>query len=385
MVTREGGMLQKSRPLNDSQLSLQSDRSNKYNMNIGIPHNDHLHHHVNYLPAVNGHLQGMVQQPKANFKMPMNLEDLDDLLKYADEQNEIVTKQKRQDLENGNEVDELEGEEEEEKIKPKELLTAKGSNNSIGQISNMCSSGYQSITTQSQSSSPIESSHDYLKNGRHQPPHRNGPLKYQFGGTKATATAVLTVANNINNNSTMIVPTPKIVGPSSIHSSQKSSSLTPSSSEERLSGDLHFQNSRHHNNGGAMVNGSKAIIGEIRGESELNMVTSTLNTSSGGNGLNGGSRMNGNRRNYGRTPRTNPLFYNGTVEREGSNRSKVEDLDESLAYSPNENSLGHHNMNSSSGSNRFQRRLSLESARTLSDSSTDTEGRNLNRLNQNSV
>lgn len=343
--------LQRSRALNDSQLSLASGHSsggnhNKYNMNIGIPHNDHNHNYrANYL----GQHQPQLHLSSNNggaFKMPMNLEDLDDLLKYADEEAKSPRPQKdqqKQDIENGNEV--------EPKIKPKELLTAKGSNNSIGQMSNMCSSGYQSISTQSQSSSPVEATGqlDFLNNQKATSLTRtaargNGPLKYQFGGTKATANAVLTRA--------------------------KGSSLTPSSSEERLSEDPHYGHlNRSANNSNS--NHSGIMIGEIRGESELNMITSALNSSrSPASSVVG---TGGGRRGYNRTPRTNPLYYNSTANTTTSNSDRshrTEDLNASLPYSPeNGRQLSKH-LNGS----RFQRRLSLESARTLSDSSTDTEG-----------
>lgn len=347
--------LQKNRPLNDSQLSLLSDRSttNKYNLSIGIPHNDHNHNYrQNYLPQQlqNNHNNGV-----AAFKMPMNLEDLDDLLKYADEhqgEGSLANKQKQD--ENGN------GQMEGVAVPGKELLTAKGSNNSIGQLSNMCSSGYQSISTQSQSSSPIETGAgqlDFLNNkNRHLNP-RNGPLKYQFGGTKATQNAVL--------------------GKS--HSSQKSSSLTPSSSEERLSEDHlsshhhhHLQPQQHHYGHLNHSAGSQRVaIGEIRGESELNMIASSLNGRSPVSSMG----TNGRRGGYNRTPRTNPMYYNsGTAERVSGGGSAVglakdDELSVSLPYSSMERPVGKH-LNGS----RYQRRLSMESARTLSDSSSDTEG-----------
>lgn len=350
--------LQKNRPLNDSQLSLHSDRStnNKFNLSIGIPHNDHnQNYRANYLQQSNSN-NGV-----SAFRMPMNLEDLDDLLKYADEHQGET---KKQDIENGN-----------VQIEPtivapvpgatKEPLTAKGSNNSIGQLSNMCSSGYQSIsTTQSQSSSPVETgagaravmdyvnSHQHQSNSHNRHPHqrnvnaRNGPLKYQFGGTKATLNAVLAGKGGHHHGHS---------------SSQKSSSLTPSSSEERLSEDHYGHLNRTGTNNHSLTSTSGVTIGEIRGESELNMIASSLGGRASGEGRRGGG--------YNRTPRTNPLYYNnGTLERMGSaGGSKGEDLSVSLPYTQVE--TGRH-LNGA----RYQRRMSLESARTLSDSSSDAEG-----------
>uniref|UniRef100_A0A182T352 Uncharacterized protein n=1 Tax=Anopheles maculatus TaxID=74869 RepID=A0A182T352_9DIPT len=84
--------------------------------------------------------------------MPMSLEDLEDLLNYADEQKqpstgggECVSSGRSGSIggsgNNGN---------------AKPLLVSNGSSVSIGQISNICSSGYQSIPNQSACSSPGE-------------------------------------------------------------------------------------------------------------------------------------------------------------------------------------------------------------------------------------
>lgn len=333
--------LQRNQPLNDSQLSLFSDRSannnsnnnngtgNKFNLTIGIPHAKPNHNYRPHNAARHALQQGINEV--AAFKMPMNLEDLDDLLKYADEHQGPLSSQ---DM-NGNVTTPTIS-------VPKEGLTAKGSNHSIGQLSNICSSGYQSISTQSQSSSPVEAGRqlepfEMKKHGSHQRLQRNGPLKYQFGGTKATASAVMGQS---------------LYG----HSSQKSSSLTPSSSEERLSDNPLV--ARQGNSG-------VATIGEIRGESELNMIASSL-----GRSMQTNTQSLGGRRGncFNRTPRTNPLYYNN-----GGSASKVEDLDGSLTYSPTSGRQSGGSKHLNGG--RHQRRLSLESARTLSDSSSDTEGK----------
>lgn len=337
--------LQRDRFYGGSQQSLLSDRGgvnrSLNNASIGVPQNDH--NQNNYQGSGSG-----------TFKMPMHLEDLDDLLKYADEHggDPIPTKKDRMnaDIENGNVVVVGTG-----RVKPKDLLTAKGSNNSIGQLSNMCSSGYQSIATQSQSSSPVEPMGDYSNGGgrqvsslntrRNHP--RNGPLKYQFGGTTATANAV----SNLN------------------YRTQKSSQLTPSSSEERLGHDHHSFRSRHRerNAGGSNPRSGGFTIGEIRGESELNAVTSSLNNSRSIE-HSGSSR----RPVYSRTPRTNPmLFYNGSATTTAAATSTKEDAaetEEPLSYSA---AMGSRALDSA----QFQRRQSVESSpRTVSGSSSDTEG-----------
>ncbi|XP_026462189.1 probable Ras GTPase-activating protein isoform X3 [Ctenocephalides felis] len=71
-----------------------------------------------------------------NVKNTANLDELSDLFAYADEQNVDL-------VNNANNV-------------AQNHVQNKGSNISIGQLSNVCSSGYQSITTQSQSSSPTD-------------------------------------------------------------------------------------------------------------------------------------------------------------------------------------------------------------------------------------
>lgn len=227
----------KNRNLNGSQLSLLSDRSNNknnlgLNLHLGIPHND----------------VGL----NANSNMPINLEDLDDLLKYADEQNE-------------------------ERNKPKD----KGSNISIGQLSNVCSSssGYQSIATQSQSSSPIElgqQTTDFINKNSRRPTitttNGGGVGKYQYLNN-----------NKYLNNNVSIQPPLAFKNP--LYHMQNDKSVTPSSSEERLSGDNHFYGLSSSNGGG-----------EFGGEKDL---------------INGFGRYDSSKRLGGTghlVPRTNPLM-----------------------------------------------------------------------------
>uniref|UniRef100_A0A182QQY8 Ras GTPase-activating protein n=1 Tax=Anopheles farauti TaxID=69004 RepID=A0A182QQY8_9DIPT len=86
-------------------------------------------------------------------KMPMSLEDLEDLLNYADEQKQTVTtvegasSSRSASSSNGCESS---------GANTKGQFASNGSSVSIGQISNISSSGYQSIPTQSASSSPVE-------------------------------------------------------------------------------------------------------------------------------------------------------------------------------------------------------------------------------------
>uniref|UniRef100_A0A182YPQ8 Ras GTPase-activating protein n=1 Tax=Anopheles stephensi TaxID=30069 RepID=A0A182YPQ8_ANOST len=88
-------------------------------------------------------------------KMPMSLEDLEDLLNYADEQKqpsiggECVP-------DHSATIGGVVAGESGNKVNAKPLLVSNGSSVSIGQISNICSSGYQSIPNQSACSSPGE-------------------------------------------------------------------------------------------------------------------------------------------------------------------------------------------------------------------------------------
>ncbi|XP_037037077.1 ras GTPase-activating protein raskol isoform X6 [Bradysia coprophila] len=297
----------RSRNLNGSQLSLSSDlrttnkNSLNLNLNLGIPHSDSSN-----------------QQKHSNSNMPMNLEDLDDLLKYAEEHAD----------DNQN--------------KPKDILTTKGSNVSIGH----CSSGYQSIATQSQSSSPVElgvpqPTNEYSNKNARRMPQTNGN---KFPSNKFTN------GTNSNNNNLVATHSPlafknplyQMQNTATAHhllhhsNSQKSSSLTPSSSEERLSNDNYS-----HSGSGVIGNGCYLSPNGNGGSNDRDVSMGSLN---------GSRRLTGN----GRLPRTNPLM-----------QYKRDDQVENHAFiNPTRD---HHHQ-------RYQRRLSLESARTLSDSSTDTEG-----------
>ncbi|XP_053663502.1 ras GTPase-activating protein raskol [Anopheles marshallii] len=85
-------------------------------------------------------------------KMPMSLEDLEDLLNYADEQKQTSTGESGLSAS----IDGSGGACEPTNTNVKGLLGCNGSSVSISQISNICSSGYQSIPNQSACSSPGE-------------------------------------------------------------------------------------------------------------------------------------------------------------------------------------------------------------------------------------
>lgn len=249
------------RQRNSSQLSLLSERggingSRNYpnlNFNLGIPHNEN----HKPLPSTNH-----------NSNMPMKLEDLDDLLKYADEHASV----------NGD-----------------ELKPSKGSNTSIAH----CSSGYHSIATHSQSStSPVEQSvsGDYVNhNGTSSSlkATRRAQKQTKFGNAKFGNGAKAFIPNGIinpplafknplyqlqngNNNSVNAgeVRVPHIYTAAHSRSSPKSSSLTPSSSDERLSNPMNdkYFSSMDENNGNTI--GVQFKAGNSNG---------TLSSSGGGN------------------------------------------------------------------------------------------------------
>lgn len=293
---------------NGSQLSLLSERGmsqsanvngkNALNLNLGIPHGNLIDaHHP---------LHGATPSSRGNHNsnMPMKLEDLDDLLKYADEQG----------TPNGDEMKPIKG----------------GSSISIGH----CSSGYQSIATQSQSStSPVDlaagvssaNAVDFpsnsmkarrtlgiTTNGKY-----NGNTKFGGGsnggngnlngpplafknplyqlqsstGMNGTNGTTITVNNNGSNTKR---------GRHFTHS-QALSSLTPSSSDERLS-----PSNAYDDTNGNTVSGiiGASMNGTLTSSSDKEH---SLNDESGSGTLNGNSSAS-KRLGNGRMPRTNPMM-----------------------------------------------------------------------------
>lgn len=336
------------RQLNGSQLSLMSDRSqHQYYqqpqhhvhrtsaLNLGIPHNEALSY----------------ESPNSN--MPRDLEDFDDLIKYSEE---VEQRQQQQQT-----------------LPHHPNLKAKGSNVSIGGHS----SGYQSIQTQSQSSSPIE---NVLGATNANAPSSIIQQNIEFfnkiqGSSSSSNASTSNRPTKLNGKYGYINPKYSVVPPlafkNPLYQMQngqnnnmdgKSSSLTPSSSEERITIDER-QN---------MVNNN-------------NLVSSTSNVP----GLIDTSSLNGRRMGSNRQPRTNPL---------AQVRINVNDKVGSWSFNSNslfqykrddvsyDNHLNQQNNNGNSQlaffNNRYERRLSVESARTLSDSSTDTEGKVLHKENK---
>lgn len=140
--------------------------NSNYNSTERSPSNDSINH--NYC---SNEMQNIIKETAT-------LEELSDLLKYADDSGDVVEdklimnkKNLSQSISNNNNI--INGN--------KTNYTNNGSNVSISGLSNVASSGYQSIATYSQSSSPIENTthhHQPYENGG-QPMSRYSQINYQ--------------------------------------------------------------------------------------------------------------------------------------------------------------------------------------------------------------
>ncbi|XP_037917634.1 ras GTPase-activating protein raskol isoform X4 [Hermetia illucens] len=343
-------------------LSERSPSKNTININLGMSDA-----HNNQPPLLGN---SNVQQSNSTCNMPMKLEDLDDLLKYAEEHANDPPPSKSKST--------------------KEHLTSKGSNISIGE----CSSGYQSINTPSQSSSSVEH-HDY-NNGM--PPkmsssfaaNRHANSKLQSNNKYNNYVALAAENNNSAVAETLQAlafhnPMYQLKQPHTHHhhhhhnrnvssfstcngnspNSRKnvvtacpaSSSLTPSSSEENLSNDNFATNCNATSFKNLINTSGVAGIGDMGSVGKEHCLSHRTLSGSSSSGTSG------------RVPRTNPLMQ---YKREDSHTN-----DSYLPVAPymaaNRDGLflnGHARVGVSGG-HRMHRRLSLESA--VSDSSTDTE------------
>lgn len=255
------------RQLNGSQLSLLSDRSQHQYFH------QPQHHHVHRTNALNlgiPHTEASSSYESPNSNMPRDLEDFDDLIKYSEE---VEQRQQQQQVHHHHHPN----------------LKAKGSNVSIGGHS----SGYQSIQTQSQSSSPIEAVLT-TTNGAIAPSiiQQNIEFFNKIQGSSSSSNASTSNRpTKLNGKYGYINPKYSVVPPlafkNPLYQMQngvsinegKGSSLTPSSSEERITIDER-QNMMNNNN---LVSSS--------------IVPAIIDTSS----------LNGRRLGSNRQPRTNPL------------------------------------------------------------------------------
>lgn len=261
------------RQMNGSQLSLLSDRSqHQY-------YHQPQHHHIHRTNALNlgiPHTEAPSSYDSPNNNMPRDLEDFDDLIKYSEE---VEQRQQQQQTHHHHHPN----------------LKAKGSNVSIGGHS----SGYQSIQTQSQSSSPIENVLSTVngQNGAIAPSVIQQNIEF-FNKIQCSSSSSNASTSNrptkLNGKYGYINPKYSVVPPlafkNPLYQMQngpngnidgKGSSLTPSSSEEIITIDER-QNMMNNNN---LVSSSSNV-------------PSVIDTSS----LGSNRRMGSNR-----MPRTNPL------------------------------------------------------------------------------
>lgn len=254
---------------NSSQLSLLSDRSYSHRQQQQQYFN---HHHI---PNQRSNVLnlGIPHNDVTTSNMPRDLEDFDDLIKYS-------------------EVEEQRQQQQHHHKQPQHhqhpVLKGKGSNVSIGGHS----SGYQSIQTQSQSSSPIESV--LLTNNNNQQNDITGNASIiqqniEFFNKIQTTTGSQNRIQKLNGKYGYIqkynVPPLAFKNPlyqlqnDGQNNNNKSSSLTPSSSEERIS----IDNNQNH------------VLPKL--------VSSTANVPGIFDSLSSSRRMGSNR-----IPRTNPLM-----------------------------------------------------------------------------
>lgn len=255
------------RQLNGSQLSLLSDRSQHQYFH------QPQHHHVHRTNALNlgiPHNEAPSSYESPNSNMPRDLEDFDDLIKYSEEVEQRAQQQQPHHHHPS--------------------LKAKGSNVSIGGHS----SGYQSIQTQSQSSSPIENVITST-NGANAPSiiQQNIEFFNKIQGSSSSSNASTSNRpTKLNGKYGYINPKYSVVPPlafkNPLYQMQngtnnnldgKSSSLTPSSSEERIT------------------------IDERQNTINNNLVSSSTNVP----GVLDTSSLNGRRMGSNRVPRTNPM------------------------------------------------------------------------------
>uniref|UniRef100_A0A1A9W174 Uncharacterized protein n=1 Tax=Glossina brevipalpis TaxID=37001 RepID=A0A1A9W174_9MUSC len=389
---------QQHKILNNSSLSLTLIERTPSKLNLGIP--DHSSSPLGHKMTTTNALPPPYQRPRdtnPNSNMPMNLEDLDDLFKYAEEHAVVGEINPPSASTNRNST--------------KEQLSAKSSHCS--------SSGYQSINTQGhnsssiQTNSPIENQQKIsvanaplafrnpsyqLQNAQnHHHYHHHNHAHHQNSKQRANFGAGFTAHQQIfggNNHQRQKASSSMgiVAARAALLNNGGAPPLTPSSSEERLSTD---------NNYHVYAPVQKLLKSPSHGRLDAQRTLSAGSSSSGSSShVGGGGGLNlPPSRNM---PRTNPQFKrediyaplnNGsnylTSSSNSSGGSNGLQVGTTVAIYNNPNIGGagrnnnhnHHQYQNNSGilmlagpNGRYQRRLSLDSARTLSDSSTDTEG-----------
>ncbi|XP_061386754.1 ras GTPase-activating protein raskol-like [Musca vetustissima] len=382
------------RNLNNSSLSLTLSDRTPSKLNLGIP--DHSSSPLSHKISAAYPASSRTRDSNPNSNMPMNLEDLDDLFKYAEEHAVV-------------------GE-----VQPASSSSSSGKNNKeqlSGKTSHGSSSGYQSITTQSREDNNTNQSHQQksgmaaplaFKNPSYQLQQNSSTASSQGGGHHHHHHHHQRSNGGSNNYNSGLSAHQQLFGGNNNSSGRTKSNagglvaaraallngaapLTPSSSEERLSTD------NYHNY--APVN--KLLKSPSHGHLDAQRTLSGGSTSSASSSnMPGYNNVSQSQQQQQRMPRTNPQFKREDIyaplNNGGGGSSSY--MTSSSASSGGSSGVVHpgtvaiynnsqrQQQQQQGGSNncgalvlasngRYQRRLSLDSARTLSDSSTDTEGK----------
>ncbi|XP_058974628.1 ras GTPase-activating protein raskol isoform X2 [Musca domestica] len=373
--------------LNNSSLSLTLSDRTPSKLNLGIP--DHSSSPLSHKISAAYPPSSRQRDSNPNSNMPMNLEDLDDLFKYAEEHAVVGEVQPTASAKNN-----------------KEQLSGKTSHGS--------SSGYQSINTQSrednstnqtqqksgmaaplafknpsyqlQQNSSSSSSAQQSAGGHHHHHHHHQRSASSNYNSALSAHQQLFGANNNSSNRTKSNTGGLVAARAALLNG--AAPLTPSSSEERLSND------NYHNY--APVN--KLLKSPSHGHLDAQRTLSGGSTSSASSSnMQGYNVSQSQQQQQQRMPRTNPQFKREDIYAPLNNGSSSYMTSSSASSGGSSGGVVHpgtvaiynnsaRQQQQQQGSNncgalvlasngRYQRRLSLDSARTLSDSSTDdTEG-----------
>ncbi|XP_067637261.1 ras GTPase-activating protein raskol isoform X2 [Eurosta solidaginis] len=391
---------QQRQKLHNSNASLVLNERTPSKLNLGIP--DHsgtgvpLAHKLPAYqrpPAASGtHMHGS-RDSNPHPNMPMNLEDLDDLFKYAEEHavvGEVVSV-------NSAQASQMSAQQQQQK-NAREQLSAKNSH---------CSSGYQSIATNppSQSSSPIGQQQQQQKNSGNTPLAFKNPTyqlqqqQHQSGGSSTPAhhhhhhhhhQRVNYSSGFHSGAGQQQTAHQQLFGAGAAQRTKpqggglvaaraallnNGGTLTPSSSDERLSND------NFHAYGGNTKLMKSPSHGHIEAQRSLSGGSSS---SSSGANIGIGPNSIQSAASGARMPRTNPQFKREDIYAPLNGSSSGSYMPAAVAASNAASGLFSNGGFGKSGvalghsaanvGGRYQRRLSLDSARTLSDSSTDTEG-----------
>ncbi|KAH8343289.1 hypothetical protein KR059_007747, partial [Drosophila kikkawai] len=356
-----------------------------HKLNLGIP--DHS----------GGYARNNNLNPNSN--MPKNLEDLDDLFKYAEEHDVAEPgshhhhhghsqsqSQQQQQQQQGQGQAQGQGQGQGQHLKPgasgKEQLSAKSSH---------CSSGYQSISTNpspSQSSSPVGSQ---LKASMASGP--NAPLafknpSYQLqpqtgGGGSSSALSYQQLQQQIGSRLKPIGGGLVAARAAFLNSggTLDAATLTPSSSDEQLSADNYFSYAAAAA-AGAGISGKLEAQRSLSGgsSSSTSASASTSNLGKSGNGSSAYGRLNGPLKRedvygsgYGGSS-GNVGYVGGHHQQHAQHPQQQQQQQQRERELELKQYAGSATGSVGSATSAAQRRLSLDSARTLSDSSTDTEG-----------